>query len=78
MIFAPLPDRDEAAPTSAVIATALAGRSGEWAIVAICDRQARADALVGRISSGKEYGAGYSAVVRKVGGQIRVYARRDR
>lgn len=62
-------------PTANDIASSLARRPGKWAIVAFCDRAARATAMADRINSGREYGAGYDAVARRVGNQHRVYAR---
>ena len=56
------------------IARELNARPGQWAIVARPDRMARAETIIERIWSGREYGPGYAALVRKVGGEIRVYA----
>lgn len=53
----------------------LASRPGEWAVVARPDRIARAEALIDRIVAGTEYGSGFEATIRKLGGEIRVYAR---
>lgn len=58
------------------IAAELAARDGEWAVVARPDRMARAEALADRINSGREYGKGYAATIRKIGGEIRVYAQK--
>ena len=68
-------------PTREEIADALRERRSShpaaqsWAIVLRCDRAARAAAAVERITSGKEYGAGFEAVARRVGPEHRVYAR---
>lgn len=63
------------APARADVAKALARRPGRWAIVAYCDRVARAATVVERITDGREYGPGFQAVHRRVGNQHRVYAR---
>lgn len=47
---------------------------GRWAIVARPDRRTRADALVERINSGREYGPEVIALCRNLSGEIRVYA----
>lgn len=70
------PATDQPAPTTAEIAQQLAENPGSWAIVARADRLARAEAMAARITSGTEYGQGHDALVRKVGGEVRVYARR--
>lgn len=54
----------------------LSARPGQWAVVARPDRMARAESLAERINGGREYGAGFGAVVRKYGAEIRVYAQR--
>lgn len=70
------PARDiDTMPSRQEIAAALADRPGDWAIVARVDRMPRAIAMSDRIREGREYGAGYAAVVRKIGAEIRVYAR---
>lgn len=68
---ASVPSRDE-------IGAALAARRGQWAIVARHDRAARAAAHADRVNEGREYGGGFDAVVRRVGNEHRVYARRSR
>lgn len=60
------------------IARELAGSPGRWAIVARHDRVARAESQVERIESGREYGAGFAALHRRVGNEHRVYARKCR
>lgn len=60
------------------IAAELTARRGQWAVVARPDRMARAEALAERINGGKEYGQGFAATIRKIGGEIRVYAQRLR
>jgi hypothetical protein len=57
------------------IAAELKSRPGEWAVVMRPDRMARAETTEARINDGREYGAGYQATVRKIGAEIRVYAR---
>lgn len=70
------PDLDD--PTVAAredIAVSLQRRIGKWAIVAWCDRAARAASIVERVNDGREYGDGFEATARRVGNQHRVYAR---
>lgn len=67
---ASVPSRDE-------IGAALTVKRGRFAIVARHDRAARAAAHVDRINDGREYGAGFDALVRRVGNEHRVYARRS-
>jgi len=62
--------------TMAMIGEALELRPGTWAIVMRPDRWSRAESVVKRITDGREWGPGYEATIRKVGGQIRVYARK--
>lgn len=62
-------------PTREEIAKELRANPRKWAIVLRCDRAARAASAVERITSGREYGAGYEAVARRVGPEHRVYAR---
>lgn len=71
------PPRDDVptVPTREEIAKELRDNRRRWAIVLRCDRAARAASAVDRITSGKEYGAGYEAVARRVGPEHRVYAR---
>lgn len=64
-------------PSREQIAAALTRRSGRWAIVARHDRVARAQSQVERIESGREYGAGFEAMHRRVANEHRVYARRS-
>jgi hypothetical protein len=63
-------------PTREQIAAALSRRAGRWAIVARHDRAARAEAHVQRIVAGREFGAGFEAVHRRVANEHRVYAMR--
>lgn len=56
------------------IAKALAAHAGKWTIVARPDRQARADTIVDRINSGREYGPDHAATIRRHGGEFHVYA----
>jgi hypothetical protein len=58
------------------IARELTERRGAWAVVARPDRMARAETLAERINTGKEYGQGFAATVRKYGAEIRVYAQK--
>ena len=67
---------DPATPTREDIAGALCKRAGRWAVVGRHDRAARAASHVERINSGREYGAGFDAVHRRVGPEHRVYARK--
>ncbi len=67
---------DPTTPSREQIAEALTARPGEWAVVARHDRAARASAHGDRINTGTEYGAGFKAVVRRVGNEHRVYARK--
>jgi hypothetical protein len=70
------PDHDDpVVPSRAEIAAALSKRVGRWAVVGRHDRAARAEAHAERINSGKEYGAGFVAVHRRVGPEHRVFAR---
>jgi hypothetical protein len=63
-------------PTREEIRAALDARPGEWAVVSRHDRAARAAGHVERIMSGREYGAGYVALARRVGNEHRVYAQK--
>lgn len=71
------PPRDDVptVPTREEIGQELRDNRRKWAIVLRCDRAARAASAVDRITSGKEYGAGFEAVARRVGPEHRVYAR---
>jgi hypothetical protein len=71
------PDHDDPAiPSRADVAAALSRRPGRWAVVARQDRLVRAEGHADRINSGREYGAGFEGLVRKVGSEHRVYARK--
>ncbi len=73
-----LPDSDDpSVPGRELIGAALAKRPGRYAIVGRHDRITRAETHAARIESGREYGSGYSATVRRVGNEHRVYARKD-
>lgn len=63
-------------PTREEFAKALSARPGRWAVVARQDRLVRAEGHAERINSGREYGAGFEGLVRKVGSEHRVYARK--
>jgi hypothetical protein len=67
---------DPTIPTREEIAAALTRRAGRWAVVARQDRLVRAEGHADRINSGREYGAGFEGLVRKVGSEHRVYARK--
>jgi hypothetical protein len=67
---------DASVPTREEIGAALTVKRGHWAIVARHDRAARAESHAERINAGREYGAGFDALVRRVGNEHRVYARR--
>lgn len=67
---------DPSTPTRDDVAAALTARTGEWAVVGRVDRAARAEAMAERITSGREYGPGFTALVRRVGNEHRVYARK--
>lgn len=71
----PPADDDASLPTREALAAALRKRPGKWAIVARVDRAARAESTRDRIESGREYGPGFEAVIRRVGNEHRVYAR---
>lgn len=62
------------------VAAELSSRPGEWAVVSRPDRVARAEATAERINDGREYGAGFEAMVRAAGDRsdVRVYARKVR
>lgn len=66
---------DPQSPTREQIGLALSRRPGKWAIVAYADRATRAATAADRINTGREYGEGFEAVVRRVGNQHRTYAR---
>ncbi len=68
---------DDSTPTREAIAAGLAKRPGKWAIVGRHDRAARAETHSDRIESGREYGNGFESIVRRVGNQHLVYARRS-
>jgi hypothetical protein len=71
------PDHDDPAiPSRGDVAAALSRRPGRWAVVARQDRLVRAEGHADRINSGREYGAGFEGLVRKVGSEHRVYARK--
>lgn len=67
---------DPSIPSREEIGAALSRRAGRWAVVARQDRLVRAEGHAERINAGKEYGAGFEGVVRKVGSEHRVYARK--
>jgi hypothetical protein len=69
----PACDTDETL-TREQIAWELRTNRGDWAIVARPDRRERAERIAERIESGREYGQGFVALVRKVGGEFRVYS----
>lgn len=70
-----VPTREDIAFTLHELRNLTAQAQGAWAVVARPDRMARAEQMAERINSGREYGSGYQAVVRKLGAEIRVYAR---
>lgn len=71
----PPDDDDPSSPAREDVAASLRRRPEKWAIVAWCDRAARAASIVERIGDGREYGDGFEATARRVGNQHRVYAR---
>jgi hypothetical protein len=79
LTFEKPPMRDDpSVMTKAEIAAELTLAAGDFAIVARCDRAARAEAQVQRVNDGREYGPGFRAVYRQVGSEHRVYAMRAR
>lgn len=72
----PPAEDDPSVPSREQVAAALTRRAGKWAVVARQDRLVRAEGHVERINAGREYGAGFEALVRKVGSEHRVYARK--
>ena len=66
---------DATVPTRGEIAKVLEANAGEWFIVGTHDRMSRAETLVTRIESGREYGEGFEAVYRQVGRDHKVWAR---
>jgi hypothetical protein len=71
----PSQEPETAAPTMVEIGAALRAQPRWWAIVQRPDRMARAEGVLKRIELGDQWGPGFEAAIRKVGGQIIVWAR---
>lgn len=75
LIFQPVPAEDDPTILSkADIVAALKARPGKSARITSHDRKIRAAAHAQRITDGREYGPGFSAVARQIGGEHVVFA----
>ncbi len=75
LIFEPVPATDDPTILSkADITAALKARPGKSARIASHDRRTRAEAHALRINDGREYGDGFSAIARQIGGDHIVFA----